>query len=89
MSKQRVSFWDNLKGILIILVVLGHFLYIYYDTGLSKYIVNTIYMFHMPAFVFASGYFAKSDSTRSKSSVCKLAVAYVIFNTVMMLFNII
>lgn len=89
MSKQRVSFWDNLKGILIILVVLGHFLYIYCDTGISKYIVNTIYMFHMPAFVFASGYFAKRDSTRSRLSVCRLAVAYVIFNTVMMLFNII
>ncbi|MGN0518947.1 MAG: CapA family protein [Acutalibacteraceae bacterium] len=89
MSKQRVSFWDNLKGILIILVVVGHFLYGYCDTGLSKYIVNTIYMFHMPAFVFVSGYFAKRDSTRSKLSVCKLAVAYVIFNTVMLLFNLV
>lgn len=89
MSKQRISFWDNLKGILIILVVVGHFLYGYCDTGHSKYIVNTIYMFHMPAFVFVSGYFAKRDSTRSKLSVCRLAVAYVIFNMVMLLFNLV
>lgn len=53
---------DNFKGILIFLVVLGHIV------GVSKEgvenIVNYIYSFHMPAFVFISGYFSKNPSIK-------------------------
>lgn len=88
MESKRVYLWDNLKGLLIFLVVLGHFLYDYGSMGLSEYIVNTIYMFHMPAFIFVSGYFAKKDSVRTKRSTFKLLTAYFIFNSILMIINI-
>lgn len=87
MEGKRTYFWDNLKGVLIFLVVLGHFLYDFGDIGLSRYIVGTIYMFHMPAFIFISGYFSKRDSVRTKYSTVKLVIAYFIFNFILMLLN--
>lgn len=61
-SVQERSFhWDNVKFILILLVVIGHFLGIYEGENLKLkemfYFINT---FHMPAFIFVSGLFSKS-----------------------------
>lgn len=60
--KQRISYWDNVKAILIYLVVFAHFLIILrYDTEsrLVQVLNLYIYLFHMPAFVMVSGYFSK------------------------------
>ena len=47
---------DNAKGILITLVVIGHFLLPFaYRTRLTANLFYAIYSFHMPAFVFVSG----------------------------------
>lgn len=91
--KNRVYYWDNIKGILISLVVMGHFLLDYLDFGYARYIVSFIYFFHMPAFVFVSGFFSKIDETRSCKSITKIITIYLIFNTTIMvlssfLFNI-
>ena len=43
--------------------------------------VDFIYMFHMPAFVFVSGYFGKSKSSKSKASILKLVFLFIIFNS--------
>lgn len=83
----RSPYWDNMKGILIFLVVLGHFLWDYRDQELAGTIVNFIYIFHMPAFIFVSGYFSKSDKSRSMPSLLKYAVIYITFNTAIMLFS--
>lgn len=48
MEKQRIEYLDHAKGILIILMVIGH---IYQDTFISKFIYN----FHMMAFFLISG----------------------------------
>ncbi len=50
---------DGVKALLIFAMVLGHMSYIDYGIGINK----MIYAFHMPAFVFLSGYFtsAKND----------------------------
>lgn len=62
MEKKRIPFWDNIKGLLIILVVFGHF--IYGIEGSAVNFLNTlIYSFHMPAFVFVSGYFSSSENS--------------------------
>lgn len=48
---ERIQFIDRLKGLAIILVVIGHL-------GLSQVnegIVKFIYTFHMPLFMFLSG----------------------------------
>ena len=52
--KERLPYWDNLKGFLIFLVVFGHLLQL--TTGGSETAVyKLIYLFHMPLFVFCSG----------------------------------
>ena len=59
--KERSSFWDNYKGILIILVVFGHFIYesaVALSGSFANDLFKFIYAFHMPAFVFCSGYFS-------------------------------
>lgn len=50
MSEKRDTTWDAVKGIGIILVVIGH-------SGCPAYIHDFIYMFHMGLFFFASGKF--------------------------------
>ena len=48
----RLDYLDKAKGILIILVVIGHI-------WQSGPVFNIIYAFHMPAFFFISGLFSK------------------------------
>lgn len=56
----RIAKWDNVKFILILSVVLGHFLARYTDSSINaERLVFFIYTYHMPAFVFISGLFAK------------------------------
>lgn len=59
---SRIPFFDNLKGILIILVVLGHFLSGATSAGIlpAWRLFDFVYLFHMPLFIFASGLFCKS-----------------------------
>lgn len=86
-NKKRVYYWDNIKGILISLVVMGHFLLDYLDFGYARYIVSFIYFFHMPAFVFVSGYFSKNEDTRTNKSIAKIIIIYLIFNTAIMVLS--
>ena len=79
--KKRDAYWDNIKGVLIILVVFAHCLYDLRDSHLNAVIVESIYYFHMPAFIFVSGYFSKSENSHSKKSILFLLVAYFIFIT--------
>lgn len=51
---------DNVRGILIILVVIGHFLLPFSRTPLVTNLIYGIYSFHMPCFVLLSGFYAKS-----------------------------
>lgn len=83
-GKQRSSYWDNIKGLLMLLTVFAHILFPWQDR--SEFInrtVDCIYLFHMPAFVFVSGFFGKSERSRSFGEIIKLIVLYFIFNSVM------
>ncbi len=83
-TKQRVLFWDNFKGILIFLVVTAHILYeisgVRSGSGVLTSVLNMIYVFHMPAFIFTTGYLSTSEKAASKSSLIKLFALYLIFN---------
>lgn len=59
MVGERVEELDRYKGFLIFLVVLGHFLLPIKDSGMALFSRSFygIYSFHMPAFIFLSGYF--------------------------------
>lgn len=82
--KTRDAYWDNLKGVLILLVVIGHFLERIIDTDKTAYsIYGTLYSFHMPLFVFVSGFFSKSVEKSRDNAFKSLFVPYVVFNILM------
>lgn len=80
-ESTRQPYFDNLKGILIILVVFTHCLYDFQSSAVINLITDTIYVFHMPAFVFISGYLSKSTHSRSHVALLRLFSAYLLFNT--------
>ena len=84
---MRDAKWDNIKGILIILVVFGHVFYPYKGTGMTEYLVKGIYFFHMPAFIFVSGYFSHVHATLNYKALLKLAICYFIMNTMLMAYD--
>lgn len=55
---------DISKGVLITLVVFGHFLdrFIGWTTGVTADILEFIYLIHMPAFIFLAGMFYKEST---------------------------
>ena len=59
-AEGRSPYFDNVKGVLIILVILGHLLETFYDLSpYAKAGFVWIYTFHMPMFIFVSGMFSK------------------------------
>ncbi|MNJ13139.1 Acyltransferase family protein [compost metagenome] len=60
---MRDSRLDNAKGVLIFLVVFGHFVEAAggWSNPLFGVILTGIYMFHMPAFIFLAGMTARSE----------------------------
>ncbi|WP_308633975.1 acyltransferase family protein [Paenibacillus silvisoli] len=59
---RRDHYFDNVKFVLIALVVIGHVLEPLYPTSESaKALYNFIYFFHIPLFVFITGYFSTNS----------------------------
>lgn len=78
--KNRNIKLDNIKGILIFLVVFGHILEInngWYSEP-NRLLLNFIYSFHMPAFSLAAG--ITSTRKNIKKRVSNLFFFYIIFN---------
>ena len=69
--------FDNIKFILITLVVFGHFLELI-DGPTSDNLYRVIYLFHIPAFIFITGYFAKFNPGKI---VRNLIIPYVILQS--------
>lgn len=63
-SKPRVALWDHARFALIVLVVVGHMLTtVRLDNELAYALYSFIFLFHMPAMIFLSGLFTKSEAT--------------------------
>ena len=78
----RDPYFDNIKGVLIMLVVIGHFLLPMSFTRLVWALFFWIYLFHMPMFVMISGYFAKGvwrDGQFQGRKVLQLLWLYLLF----------
>lgn len=58
MATKRLPYLDNIKGLLIILVVIGHAIQYCLPTYEMNIAFRFIYSFHMPLFFFVSGYLA-------------------------------
>ncbi len=72
-STGRVAFFDNVKGLLIILVVVAHIMLPIHDENPGFSIVfDVIYLFHMPLFIFMSGLLAKGACRDGKLKVDKV-----------------
>ena len=84
--EKRDYLWDNMKAVLIFLVVWGHIL------GLcschlpaAAFADRFIYCFHMPAFIFVSGFWAKRCISGGKVKGEKAAVLlayYLVFQII-------
>ncbi|PZG36166.1 acyltransferase, partial [Spongiactinospora gelatinilytica] len=59
-GKQREPYLDNVKFLLITLVVMGHALVPTLDAGSARSAYLFIYTFHMPLFVLISGYLSRN-----------------------------
>ncbi|WP_430536555.1 acyltransferase family protein [Listeria rocourtiae] len=68
--------YSNIKGLLIFLVVLGHLLLIV--RGGMEPLILLIYSFHMPAFIFLNGFFAKNVNWKK---ILNLLLLYIIFQS--------
>ena len=78
-TKSRDYLFDNYKAFLVVLVVLGHFIEPCYRNNSALYTLKWfIFSFHMPAFIFISGYFSKRELPLSVL-IKKLAVPYLVY----------
>lgn len=81
---ERQYGYDNLRFLLILLVVLGHLLEICPAFPGSRSLYRVIYVFHMPAFLLLFGYFAVF---RWKRIIKGFLLPYLLFQTGYILFS--
>ena len=83
-GNSRLQYIDVLKGIAIILVLIGH-------RSVNEYVTVFIYMFHMPLFFFISGYLDRMNEIEMKTVLKKkakrLLYPYVTFGILIILYN--
>ena len=63
---KRSAYWDNLKLLLVTLVVIGHFIDPLTENWFARSIFLFIYTFHVPLFLFVSGVFYSERRLRFK-----------------------
>lgn len=89
--KQRDPFFDNAKYLAIVLVATAHAWEPLTSGSRAAYaLYMLVYAFHMPAFIFISGYFSRGFDMRPdklRRLITGVAVPYVIFETVYSLFK--
>ncbi|MBQ9314237.1 MAG: acyltransferase family protein [Clostridia bacterium] len=100
MNEKRERWIDVCKGITMILVVIGHVISSYHNSGLLKeatifnFIHAFIYYFHMPLFFFISGYLLdinknkKDKKERITEKLISYGIPYIIFSIIYFLLKI-
>lgn len=88
-TSRRSQYFDNAKFMLIFLVVFGHVISpLKEKDNLLNTLYTFIFLFHMPAFIMISGYFAKGYRKKGYfiKSIKKILIPYVIFQIIYSLF---
>ena len=100
-TANRITYIDTLKGLAIILVILGHIANGYmWDEGVSQayfYVYNIIYTFHMPLFILLSGFTFHTaycresfvQMSRIGKQILSLTILYVFWSLVLGVFKMI
>jgi fucose 4-O-acetylase-like acetyltransferase len=89
---QRDPWLDNSKMVLVAFVVVGHAWGLLEKTQGSHWAYDFLYLWHIPAFVFVSGYLSKSfewDRRRMKGLVYTLLVPYLIFEPALYFYRVV
>lgn len=81
--RQRNYKMDNFRFLLIFLVLMGHFMELFKGNFTSD-CYKLIYSFHMPAFLFLTGYFARFDR---RKIVLNLIYPYFLFQILYRIFD--
>lgn len=81
--RQRDYKMDNLRFILILCVLMGHFMELF-KGELTSDLYKIIYSFHMPAFLFLTGFFARFDR---RKIVLNLMYPYILFQILYQVFD--
>lgn len=80
--KERDYLFDNIRAFLILLVVIGHMLAGQKSKILAAEVIYYfIYLFHMPAFIFITGYFSKNIEKSRDNAVKTFLIPYLVINT--------
>lgn len=77
-ANVRINKFDNLKGLAIFLVVLGHFIY-FTKTSEITFVHNVVHIIHLPIFFFVAGYFSKIGPDEPTKAFKRLMVPFIIF----------
>jgi fucose 4-O-acetylase-like acetyltransferase len=83
-GKPRDPHLDNVKGILILLVVTGHFIEPMAQSQPAADLYQFIYLFHMPAFALVCGYFSqhwRMDGRHVRGLITDIIIPFVVFST--------
>ncbi len=77
------NYWlDNTKFFLIMLVVIGHFISEFRQYKMVNYTYSFIFIFHMPLFIFISGFFSKNIIVKNKNKILNYIVLYLIMQSI-------
>jgi len=90
-ARERDLWLDNTKMVLVTLVVIGHSWGLLPDTHFSDSAYDFLYMWHIPAFVFISGYLSKSfqwTPRHFKNLVYVFVVPYLIFEPLLYAYRV-
>lgn len=89
--KQRDPWFDNAKMALVLLVVVGHAWTLLPFNAVTTYLYDFLYAWHVPAFVFVTGYLSRSFAytrTRMWQLVRTVVVPYIVFECAIALFRV-
>ena len=82
--KERDYLFDNLKAVMLFLVAFGHTLapYVVTQDSAFRYIMQYVYLFHMPLFAFITGYFSKNVEKCRNTAVKNVLIPYLVLQGV-------
>lgn len=87
-TKYRDSYFDNLKGLAILCVVIGNSLEHVNPTKVNPhYLILMFYMFHMPLITFVSGYLSEKSSRTTQQKVTDTIKLYLFAQIFYFIFN--